>query len=66
MNQSNNMDCVMIPSRFLEADDSCVEYGCSYTKEESPGDVFCFEEGPYPTEAGRCPTVGAGAKYFKR
>ena len=54
------MDCVMIPLRFLEADDSCVEYGCSYTKEESPGDVFCFKDGPYPTEAGQCPNVPAG------
>ena len=46
--------------RFLKAEDSCAEYGCSYSKEEFPGDVFCFKEGPYPTEAGQCPNVPEG------
>lgn len=47
--------------RFLEEDSSCKEFGCSYSKEGSPGDVFCFKEGPYPTEAGTCPILPTGA-----
>jgi len=47
--------------RFLEEDSTCAEYGCSYSKDGSPGDVYCFRDGDYEAEAGEeCPTESTG------
>jgi len=43
--------------RFLEEDSSCVEFGCSYSKDGFSDNVYCFKPGPYKFEAGeQCPT----------
>ena len=34
--------CLKLLYRFLEEDSTCAEYGCSYSKDGSPGDVYCF------------------------
>ena len=34
--------CLKLLCRFLEEDSTCAEYGCSYSKDGSPGDVYCF------------------------
>jgi len=48
--------------RFLEEDSTCAEYGCSYSKDGSPGDVYCFRDGDYQAEAGEeCPTESTGS-----
>merc|ERR1712130_842643 len=45
--------------RKLENDALCEEYGCSYTKDGSPDEVYCFKDGDYQAEAGEeCPTEG--------
>ena len=50
-----------LPQRFLENDASCEEYGCSYTKDGSPDEVYCFKDGSYQVEAGNeCPTEVTG------
>merc|ERR1712130_866599 len=47
--------------RKLENDALCEEYGCSYTKDGSPDEVYCFKDGDYQAEAGEeCPTEGTG------
>ena len=49
------------PSRFLGEDSSCEEYGCSYVKDGSPDEVYCFRDGDYQAEAGdECPTEPTG------
>merc|ERR1711970_1323391 len=48
--------------RFLEEDSSCEEYGCSYSKDGAPGEVYCFKDGSYQAEAGdECPTQATGS-----
>ena len=46
--------------RFMEADSSCKEFGCSYSKTDAPGEVYCFKEGPYQTDAEECPSLTTG------
>ena len=47
--------------RFLEEDSSCVEFGCSYSKDGFSDNVYCFKPGPYKFEAGeQCPTETSG------
>ena len=49
------------PERFLEEDSSCEEYGCSYSKDGAPGEIYCFKDGSYQAEAGdECPTQATG------
>merc|ERR1712130_425426 len=48
--------------RKLKNDALCEEYGCSYTKDGSPDEVYCFKDGDYQAEAGEeCPTEGTAA-----
>ena len=49
------------PQRFLEEDSSCEEYGCSYSKDGAPGEVYCFKDGSYQVKAGdECPVDATG------
>ena len=49
------------PQRFLEEDSSCEEYGCSYSKDGAPGEVYCFKDGSYQIKAGdECPADVTG------
>ena len=43
---------LFFPSRFLGENLSCKEYGCSYIKDGSPDEVYCFRDGDYQAEAG--------------
>ena len=43
---------LFFPSRFLGESSSCKEYGCSYIKDGSPDEVYCFRDGVYQAEAG--------------
>ena len=52
---------LFFPSRFLGESSSCKEYGCSYIKDGSPDEVYCFRDGVYQAEAGdECTTDAAG------
>ena len=53
-----NMTC---SQRYLKEEASCEEYGCSYTKDGSPDEVYCFKDGSYQAEAGNeCPSEATG------
>ena len=48
----------------MEEELSCPEYGCSYTKDGSPDEVYCFKPGPYQVEAGdECPAENTSGSY---
>ena len=52
---------LFFPSRFLGESSSCKEYGCSYIKDGSPDEVYCFRDGVYQAEAGdECTTDDKG------
>ena len=52
---------LFFPSRFLGENSSCKEFGCSYIKDGSPDEVYCFKDGVYQAEVGdECPTDATG------
>ena len=52
---------LFFPSSFLGESSSCKEYGCSYIKDGSPDEVYCFRDGVYQAKAGdECTTDATG------